>query len=221
MQNKLINIQIVLNGKFEPFSADPNNILEISTLLNEFQLFPKEVAEQRIEFSEANGQSISLYKSLELVSANRLNSLQVRREVLIYSTNIDSEDLVHTTFDSFIKILEKIKVKVNFCKASRLGLVKTTQYINEHIKDYKIKNNLSDEIIEHRNRIVFRQPLDELLEQVNFVKTTDFIAKEAGVPQNILNYSIDINTLSDKDIPRFEINHIRDFLTGAMKILKD
>ena len=211
MENKLINIQIILNGTFEPFSAEPNNILEISTLLNEFHLFPKEVTEQRIEFTSNQGQNITLTKSLELVSANQQNILQVRPNMLVYNTNIDTSISLSNTFDIFIRILEKIKIKVKFDRAYRLGLVQTIQYLDADIKNYKIQNSLSDEIIEHRNRIVIRQPLNEISELVNYVKATDFISKEAGAPQNILNHSLDINTLSDKDAARFTITDINNF----------
>ena len=220
MENKLINIQIILNGNFEPFSAEPNNILEISTLLNEFHLFPKEVTEQRIEFTSNQGQNITLTKSLELVSANQQNILQVRPDMLVYNTNIDTSLPLSNTFDIFIRILENIKIKVKFDRAYRLGLVQTIQYLDADIKNYKIENSLSDEIIEHRNRIVIRQTLNEISELVNYVKATDFISKEAGAPHNILNHSLDINTLSDKDAARFTITDIKSFFSGAKELLE-
>lgn len=220
MENKVINIQIILSGKFEPFSAEPNNILEMSTLLNEFHLFPKEVTEQRIEFTPNQGQNITLIKSLDLVSANQQNILQVRPDMLVYNTNLYTDISLSNTFDTFISILEKIKIKVKFDRAFRLGIVQTIQYLDADIQSYKIKNSLSDEIIEHRNRIVIRQSLDEISELVNFVKATDFISKEAGAPQNILNYSRDINTLSDKDAARFTIIDIKNFFSGAKKLLE-
>lgn len=220
MENKAINIQIILNGKFEPFSAEPNNILEISTLLNEFHLFPKEVTEQRFEFTLDKGQNITLIKSLELVSPNQQNILQVRHDMLVYNTNIYNDISLNNIFDTFIRILEKIKIKVKFDRAYRLGLVQSIQHLDADIQNYRTINNLSEEIIEHRNRVVIRQPLDEISELVNFVRATDFISKEAGAPENILNNSLDINTLSDKDAARFTIVEIKNFFSGAKKLLE-
>ncbi|TCB73846.1 hypothetical protein [Acinetobacter sp. ANC 4173] len=219
MENNVKNIQIVLSGNFEPFSANPNNIIEISTLLNEFQLFPKEVTEQRIEFTVDQKQNITLTKSLDLVSANQQNVLQVRPDMLIYNANIADISLSNIV-DMFIKILNKVKDKVKFDKASRLGFVQTIQYLDADIQSYKVQNGLADEIIEHRNRTVIRQPLDKISELVNFVKANDFISKEAGAPQNILSYSLDINTVSDKDAARFTITDIKNFLIGATELLE-
>lgn len=220
MENKVTNIQIILGGKFEPFSADPNNIIEISTLLNEFHLFPKEVTEQRIEFNGDHGQSITLTKSLELVSANQQNVLQVRSDMLVYNTNFYSNVPLVNTFDMFINLLGKIEKKVKFDRVSRLGLVQTIQYLDADIQNYKMENALSDEIIEHRQRTVIRQPLETISELVNFVKSADFISKEAGAPQNILSYTLDINTLSDKDTARFTISDIKNFFNGAIELLE-
>lgn len=218
MQNKLTNIQIILTGNFSPFVAEPMNILEISTLFHEFHLFPKEVVEQHIEFTP-EGQKVTLLKSLELVSANQLNALQVRTDMLVYNSNVSTEVPLSQFFDMFIRILKKIENKINFNKVSRLGIVQTIQYLDEKIENYKVTNSLSDEIIEHRNRVVFRQTLDSISELVNFVKSTEFISKDAGAPQNILNYSYDINTLSDKDAPRFNIVDIENFFNGASQLL--
>jgi hypothetical protein len=220
MENKVKNIQIVLSGKFEPFSAEPNNIIKISTLLNEFHLFPKEVTEQRIEFTPDQGQSITLTKSLELVSANQQNILQVRSDMLVYNTNFHTDIPLNSIVEMFINLLDKIKVEIKFDKVFRLGLVQTIQYLDADIQSYKKENSLSEDIIEHRNRTVIRQPLNTISELVNFVKATDFISKEAGAPHNILSYTLDINTLSDKDAARFTITDIRNFLIGATEILE-
>ncbi|MGC3819309.1 hypothetical protein [Acinetobacter sp. G11] len=218
MQNKLKNIQIVLTGNFSPFSTEPMNLLEISALFHEFHLFPKEVTEQRIEFAQA-GQKITLLKSLELVSANQQTILQVRPDMLVYETNISATDPLSNFFDIFIRILRKIENKINFSKVSRLGFIQTEEDSEENIEAYKEANKLTSEIIEHRTRVVLRQTLSSISELVNFVKTVDYISKEAGAPQNILNYSFDINTLADKDAPRFNIIDIENFLTGAGQIL--
>lgn len=219
MENKLKNIQIILTGKFTPFSADPINLLEISTLFQEFYLFPKEMVEQRIEFDQ-NGQKVTLLKSLELVSPNQLSALQVRRDMLVYESNIDDDLPLDDFFKNFIKILRKVERKINFDKVSRLGMIQTKQEKEEIITNYKKKNNLSSEIIEHRNRVVLRKELNTISELVNFVKTADYISKEAGAPENILNYSYDINTLSDKDSLRFNIDNINSFLIGANDLIK-
>ena len=216
MKNNLEHIQIILTGKFTPLSADPLNLLEISTLFQEFHLFPKEVMEQRIEF-DPNGQKVTLIKSLELVSPNQLSALQVRSDMLVYETN--TNDLLDDVFSTFIKILTKVEKKINFDKVSRLGIIQTKQEIEESILTYKKDNNLSSEIIEHRNRVVLRKKIESISELINFVKTSDYISKEAGAPQNILNYSYDVNTLSDKDAPRFNIIDIKNFLNGASKFL--
>lgn len=220
MNNKVANMQIILNGNFKPFSAEPNKVLEISTLMNGFHLFPKEVTEQRIEFTGDQRQNITLTKSLELVSPNQQNVLQVRPDMLVYNTNMYSDFSLADTFNIFIQILSKIEKIINFNKASRLGLIQTVQYLDGDIQKYKLDNNLSDAIIEHRNRIVFRQTLDSISELVNFVESTDFVSKEAGAPQNILSYSHDINTLLDKDAPRFTISDIQKFFDGAKDLLK-
>lgn len=217
MKNNLEHIQIILTGKFTPLSADPLNLLAISTLFQEFHLFPKEVMEQRIEFDSNGGQKVTLIKSLELVSPNQLSALQVRSDMLVYETN--TNELLENVFSTFIKILTKVEKQINFDKVSRLGIVHTKQETEESIVIYKEDNKLSPEIIEHRNRIVLRKKLESISELINFVKTSDYISKEAGAPQNILNYSYDVNTLSDKDAPRFNIIDIENFLNGASKFL--
>ena len=137
--------------------------------------------------------------------------------MLVYETN--TNDLLDDVFSTFIKILTKVEKKINFDKVSRLGIIQTKQEIEESILTYKKDNNLSSEIIEHRNRVVLRKKLESISELINFVKTSDYISKEAGAPQNILNYSYDVNTLSDKDAPRFNIIDIKNFLNGASKFL--
>lgn len=220
MQKNLKNIQIILTGKFSPFSAEPTNLVELSTLFSEFYLFPKEVTEQRIEFTP-DGQKVTLLKALELVSANRLKALQVRPDMLIYETNIAFDEGLYHTFDEFIKILGKIAKKINFEKVARLGIVQSKQDAEENIEQYKQANNLASEIIEHRTRVVLRRILSNISEFVNFVETVDYISKEAGAPQNILSYTFDINTLSDKDAPRFDVQDIKNFLDGASKLLNN
>lgn len=220
MENKSTNIQIILSGKFQPFSAEPKKILEITTIFNAFHLFPKEVTEQRIEFTANQGQNITLIKSLELVSANQQTVLQVRPDMLVFNSNTDADTTLTALFKMFIDLLNKIEKMIEFDKAFRLGVVQTKQDLNGDIQDYKNKNKLANEIIEHRNRVVYRQTLNDIAELVNYVESSDFISKDAGAPQNILSYSFDINTLSDKDAPRFNINDINNFLNGAKNILK-
>lgn len=215
------NIQIVLSGEFQPFAANPDNILEMSVLLNKFKLFPKEVLEQKIEFSQNMQQSITITKSLELVSINQQSILQVRSDMLVYNYNSHSDSSLKEIFMGFIDILKEIQLKINFNKAFRLGLIQTKREINANIENYKQDNKLSKDIIEHRNRTVVRQPLENISEIVNVVKENEFISREAGAPQDILSYTVDINTLSDKDAARFSIENIHNFLEGVSAILKE
>lgn len=217
MINKFTNIQIILNGKFQPLSADPNNLIELNTLLNKFQLFPKEVAEQRFEFTKDGQQKITVSKSLELASVNQKYVIQVRPDLVIYKATYES-DVYENTFEKFLNILKEIQQKIQFNKASRLGLVITSQFLGEEIQSYKENNGLDSQVIEHLNRIVTRQKLDKISEFVNFVQTNEMVTAEAGAPENILNYTIDINTLSEKDTARFNFEDLQAFLNGASEL---
>lgn len=220
MIDKLSTFQIVVNGNFEPFYVGKTDILQLSHTFSNFLLFPKEVTEQRIEFNPQNQQqNITINRSFDLVSANEKCTLQVRPDVIVYNYNFTSSERLSSVIEVFIRLLKTIEKQIKFQRAVRLGAVLRNQNAYENIEKYKEENHLEVGIVEHNSKIVRRENLGSISELVNFVCFKEFFSKELGVPQDLVNITYDINTLADKDAPRFSVQEIENFLNDVQSLL--
>lgn len=212
------NLQIVINGKFEPLYVQKVDINELIRICSSFLLFPKEITERRIQFSSHDTEQITtVTKSFELVSANQKTSLRIRPEIIAYNYENSEEESFENIIDNFLNVLESVKNLINFELGTRLGAIFSCATDTEACQ---IPEILDAQIIEYSKRIVTRKNLDAITEVVNFVKSTNYTAEESGHLGTMVNISYDINTLFDKDTARFSIKDVNAFLVAANQLMK-